>query len=68
MNDFGKFKQELPCQEAFYSLLTERKISDKEYERLNVWNKFEMKTMEDIYKNKLLSTSKLNFLYRNKWE
>ena len=34
MNDFGKFKQELPCQEAFYSLLTERKISDKEYEHV----------------------------------
>ena len=34
MNDFGKFKEELPCKEAFYSLLTERKISDKEYEHV----------------------------------
>ena len=30
--------------------LTDRKITDKEYEHvLNVWKKFEMKTMNDYY-------------------
>ena len=46
MNDFEKFKKELPTEEKFYSSLTGRRITDKEYEHaLNVWNKFEMKTM-----------------------
>ena len=48
MSDFGKFKEELPCKEKFYSSLTDRKIADKEYEYvLNVWSKFEMKSMKD---------------------
>ena len=43
-----KFKEELPSKEKFYSSLTDRKINDREYEHvLNVWNKFEMKTMKD---------------------
>ena len=47
MNDFGKLKEELPSKKTFYSSLTSRKITDKEYEHvLNVWNKFEMKTMK----------------------
>ena len=34
----------------FYSLLTDRKISDKEYEDvLNLWNKFDMKTVKDYH-------------------
>ena len=46
INDFEKFKEELPSQKKFYSSLTDRKITHKEYEHiLNVWNKFEMKTM-----------------------
>ena len=46
INDFEKFKEELPSQKKFYSSLTDREITDKEYEHiLNVWNKFEMKTM-----------------------
>ena len=50
MSDFEKFKEELPIKEKFYSSLTDRKISDKEYEHvLNVWNKFEMKTMKDYH-------------------
>ena len=50
MSDFEKFKEELPSKEKFYSWLTGRKISDKEYEHvLNVWNKFEMKTMKDYH-------------------
>ena len=41
---------ELPSKEKFHGLLTDRKITDKEYEHvLNVWNKFEMKTMKDYH-------------------
>ena len=48
MSDFEKFGEELPCKEKFYSWLTDRKNSDKEHEHvLNVWKKFEMKTMKD---------------------
>ena len=48
MSNFEKFKEELPSKEKFYSSLTDRKISGKEYEHfLNVWNKFEMKTRKD---------------------
>ena len=50
MSDFEKFKEGLPSKEKFYSLLTDRKISDKEYEHVfNVWNKFEMKTMKNYH-------------------
>ena len=50
MSELEKFKEELPSKEKFHSLLTERKISDKEYKHvLNVWNKFEMKTMKDYH-------------------
>ena len=31
MSDFENFKEELTSKEKFYSLLTDRKISDKEY-------------------------------------
>ena len=48
MSDFEKSKEELSGKETFYSSLIGRKITDKEYEHvLNVWNKFEMKTMID---------------------
>ena len=48
MSDFEKFKEELSNKEKFYSSLTDRKISCKEFEHvLNVWNKFEMKIMRD---------------------
>ena len=36
MNDFEKFKEELPSKEKFYNLLTGKKISGKEYEQM--WN------------------------------
>ena len=37
MSDFEKFKEELPSKEKFYSSLSDRKITDKEYEQvLNV--------------------------------
>ena len=47
MNDFEMFKEEIPIE------LTDRKITDKEYEHvLNVWKNFEMKAMKcyhDLY-------------------
>ena len=50
MNDFEKFKEELPSKKKFYSSLTDRKISDKEYEHvLNVWKKIEMKAVKDYH-------------------
>ena len=54
MTDFERFKEELPCKERFYSLLTGRRITNEEYEHVfNVWKKFEMKTMKD-YQDLLL--------------
>ena len=52
MTDFEEFKEKLPTKEKFHSLLTERKITDKEYELvINVWEKFEMRKMKvyDLY-------------------
>ena len=50
MSDFEEFNKELPSKERFYSSLTNRKITDKTYEHvLNVWNKFEIKTMKDYH-------------------
>ena len=40
MSDFVKFEEELSYKEKFYSSLTSKKISDKEYEHVpKVWNK-----------------------------
>ena len=48
ISDFEKFKEQLPSKEKFYSSLTGKKNSGKEYKHvLDVWNKFEMKTMKD---------------------
>ena len=52
MSDSKRFEEELPSKEKFCSLLTGRKISDKEYDHvLKVWNKFEMKMKDhqDLY-------------------
>ena len=51
ISDFENFKEEFPSKEKFYSSLTDRKISDREYEEyvLNVWNKFEIKVMKDYH-------------------
>ena len=50
MSDFENFKEGLPGKETFYSSLTGRKIIDKEYEHvLNVWNKIQIKTVEDYH-------------------
>ena len=46
MSYFEKFKEELPSKEKFYSSLTDRKISNKEYEHvINFWKQFEMKAI-----------------------
>ena len=43
-SDSEKFKEESPSKEKFYSSLTGKNISDKEYDHvLKVWNKFEIK-------------------------
>ena len=40
----------MSSKEKFYSSLTDRKISDKGYDRvLNVWKRFEMKRMKDYH-------------------
>ena len=50
MSDFEKFEEELPSKEIFYSSLTNRKTTDKEYEHVfTVLNKFEMKTIKDYH-------------------
>ena len=50
MSNFEKFKEQLPSKEKFYSFLTGKKISGKEYDHvLKVWNKFEIKTMKDYH-------------------
>ena len=50
MSDFEKSKEELPSKEKFYSSLTGRRISGKEYENVvNVSKKYEMKTMKDYH-------------------
>ena len=50
MTNFEKFREKLRSKEKFYSSLTGKKISDKEYDQVfNVWNKFEMKTMKDYH-------------------
>ena len=67
ISDFEKFIKELLSKEKFYSSLTDRKISDKEYDHvLKVWNKFEMKTMKDYHnlylKCKCLKNFEINFM------
>ena len=54
MSSFENFKEELPCKEKFYSLLTDRK---KQLQRIirNAWSKFEMITINHY--NILLSAS-----------
>ena len=48
MTNFKKLKEQLPNKEEFYSLLKGKKIRNKEYDHvLQVWNKFEMKTIKD---------------------
>ena len=70
MSNFEWFKEELPSKERFSSSLTDIKISDTEYEHvLNVWKKFEMKTMKDHHslylKCDVLSLANVFEIFRN---
>ena len=50
MTHFEKFKEKLTSKEKFYSSLTGKRISDKEYDHvLNVWNKFGTTTIKDYH-------------------
>ena len=50
MGNFEKLKEESPSKEKFYSSLTGKKNSCKEYEHvLKVWKKFLIKTMKDYH-------------------
>ena len=50
MSDFQKFQEELPYKEKFYSSLTGKKISDKEYKQgFKAWNTFQIKAIKDYY-------------------
>ena len=50
MTDFEKSKEESPSKEKFYSLLTGKKISDREYEHvLKVWNLLQTKKMKKYH-------------------
>ena len=43
MSNFEKFKEELTSEKRFYSLMTGKNISDKEYEHVvMVWDRFAM--------------------------
>ena len=71
ISDFEKFKEEIPSKRKFHILLIDRNIRDKEYEHvLNVWNKFEMKTIKnyhDLYiKCKVLLLADVFEKFRNK--
>ena len=50
LSNFEKFEKESPSKETFYSLLTDRKTSDKEYEPvLIVWNKLKVEAIKDYH-------------------
>ena len=50
LSNFENSKEEFPSKEKFYSSLTNRKITDKQYQHvLNVWNKTEMKMIKDYH-------------------
>ena len=44
---FKKFKEKFPSKEKLYSLLTGKKVNDKDYEHvLKVWDRSEMKIIK----------------------
>ena len=70
MSSFEKFKEEMPSKKMFYSSLTGKKISDKEYEQdLKFWNTFQMKMMKyyhNLYlKCDVLLLADVFFKFRN---
>ena len=49
-DSFEKFKEGFPTKDKFYNTLTNRAISDKNYEHVvNVWKAFKMNNMKDYY-------------------
>ena len=49
-SDFERFEEKLPSKEKFYSSLSGKKISDKDFENaVRVWNKFEIKAIKDYH-------------------
>ena len=47
---FEKFRECLPSKDKFHNTLTNRKITDKNYEHiLNVWKAFKMNSMKDYH-------------------
>ena len=50
MTYFETFKEKWPSKEKYYSSLTDRQNTDKEYEHvINIWEKFEMKTVKNYH-------------------
>ena len=50
MTYFETFKEKWSSKEKYYSSLTDRQNTDKEYEHvINVWEKFEMKTVKNYH-------------------
>ena len=50
MRGFEKCKERLPSKEKFYSSVTAKKISNKDYEHaVKVQNKFQIKAMESYH-------------------
>ena len=48
MSDFEKFEEELSSKKRFYSLLTDRKSTNNEYQHVPMfWKKSEIETMKD---------------------
>ena len=49
-DSFENFKEGLPSKDEFYSTLTNRAVSDKNFEHvLNVWKSFKIKTMKNYH-------------------
>ena len=47
MCNFERFNETLPSRNEFYSSLSGKEISDKEYQNVyKIWNKFEMKVIK----------------------
>ena len=50
MTYFETFKEKWSSKKKYYSSLTDRQNTDKEYEHvINVWEKFEMKTVKNYH-------------------
>ena len=49
-DSFENFKEDLPSKDEFYNTLTNRAVSDKNFEHvLNVWKSFKINTMKNYH-------------------